>query len=119
MTKSVQKMPKSNQIKFARVFKRESGETIGKSIRQRPMDETCRLIENTVLSIGQFAKRVDVGDESTLRRWFVAQFETSPQQFFLFSLDDGRMPGASCLTIIMNFRSRRFARLAFEGFSPG
>lgn len=66
---------------LARVFKREFGETIGKSIRQKRMDEACRLVENTDLSIGQIAKRVGVGDESTLRRWFVAQFGISPQQF--------------------------------------
>ena len=66
---------------LARVFRREFGETIGKSIRQRRMDEACRLIENTDLSIGQIARRVGVGDESTLRRWFVAQFGISPKQF--------------------------------------
>lgn len=66
---------------LARVFKREFGETIGKSIRQRRMDEACRLLGDTDLSIGQIAKRVGVGDESTLRRWFVAQFGISPQQF--------------------------------------
>lgn len=66
---------------LARVFKQEFGETIGKSIRQRRMDEACRLLEDTDLSIGQVAKRVGVGDESTLRRWFVAQFGISPKQY--------------------------------------
>lgn len=66
---------------LARVFKREFGETIGKSVRQRRMDEACRLLKNTDLSITQIAKRVGVGDESTLRRWFVAQFGISPREF--------------------------------------
>ena len=66
---------------LARVFKREFGESIGKSIRQRRMDEACRLIKDTDLGISRIAKRVGVGDESTLRRWFVAQFGISPRQF--------------------------------------
>ena len=66
---------------LARVFKREFGESIGKWIRQRRIDEACRLLEDTDLSIGQIAKRVGVGNESTLRRWFVAQFGLSPGQF--------------------------------------
>ena len=66
---------------LARVFKREFGESIGKSVRRRRMDEASRLLEDTDLSIGQIAKRVGVGDESTLRRWFVAQVGIAPRQF--------------------------------------
>lgn len=66
---------------LARVFRRAFGESIGKWIRQRRMDEACRLLEDTDLSIGQIATRVGIGDESTPRRWFVAQFGISPLHF--------------------------------------
>ncbi len=66
---------------FTRVFRQEFGESIGKWIRQRRRDEACRLLQHTDLGISQIAKRVGIGDESTLRRWFVAQFGISPSQF--------------------------------------
>lgn len=66
---------------LSRVFKKELGATLGAFVRNVRLDEARRLLESTELSIGQIARQVGSGDESTLRRWFVSHFDVSPAQY--------------------------------------
>jgi transcriptional regulator GlxA family with amidase domain len=66
---------------LSRVFKKEVGVSLGVFVRSVRVEEARRLLENTDLSVAQVAARVGSGDESTLRRWFLDQFQVTPAQY--------------------------------------
>lgn len=48
----------------------ECGQTVGAMLRQRRLDEACRLLRETDLPVGEIADRVGLPDQNYFGRWF-------------------------------------------------
>ncbi|MEO0480560.1 MAG: GlxA family transcriptional regulator [Planctomycetota bacterium] len=66
---------------LTRTFKKELGMSPANFVRRLRIEEACRLLEDSRLSMGEIAKATGLGGESTLRRSFSSSLGVSPSVY--------------------------------------
>ena len=66
---------------FARVYRRETGESPAHVVEQIRVEAAIRLLESTTESIKRIADRTGFGDDERMRRAFLRAYGVSPQDY--------------------------------------
>jgi transcriptional regulator GlxA family with amidase domain len=66
---------------FARLFKRDTGNTVGEFITCARLDAARTLLTSSPLSIAQISEKVGLGHSENMRRLFTQYFKTNPSQY--------------------------------------
>ena len=66
---------------FARVYRRETGESPAQAIEQIRVDAARRMLESAPDSIQRIADQIGFGDDERMRRAFVKAYGVSPQDY--------------------------------------
>jgi len=64
-----------------RLFKTETGTSLGRSLRQLRLEEASRLLETTYLSVKEVASRVGIGGVSHFVRDFKTDYGLTPAKY--------------------------------------
>lgn len=81
---------------FARLYRRESGESPAHAVARLRVEAARRLIEDSAHPIQSIARRAGFGDDETLRRAFVRAYGIPPQDYRRrFARDSGAVKRAS------------------------
>jgi transcriptional regulator GlxA family with amidase domain len=66
---------------FARLFKRDTGNTVGEFITCARLDAARSLLTSSSLPIAQISEQVGLGHSENMRRLFTQYFDTNPSQY--------------------------------------
>jgi transcriptional regulator GlxA family with amidase domain len=70
-----------SQRHFARLFKRDTGNTVGEFVTCARLDAARSLLTSTPLSIAKISEKVGLGHSENMRRLFTQYFKTNPSQY--------------------------------------
>ena len=64
-----------------RLFKTETGTSLGRSLRQLRLEQARRLLETTYLSVKELASRIGIGGVSHFVRDFETEYGVTPAKY--------------------------------------